>query len=498
MMATIMSILDTTVVNVAMPHMQGSLSASRDQITWVVTSYIVSTAVMTPISGWLAARVGLKALILSAVACFTVTSMLCGIAGDMQQMVIFRALQGFAGAPIAPICQAVLLKINPPERYGRAMALFMMGNVLAPVLGPILGAWLTESLSWRWCFFINLPAGIGSIVLLWTFLPREAPVARAFDFLGFGTLALGIAALQLMLDRGPSLDWFGSREICAEAALAAGSFWMFISHTLTARRPLFDARVARDRNFVSTTILSFFLNMPLYAGITLLPLMMQGLLGYPVMISGLVSVPRGALMLVTLMVIGRLDAIVDRRLLMAVGLLFCVLGFWRMTGFSLSMSTQSIVWAGVLQGIGQGIIFVPASTLAFATLNPAVLPEAAAIANLVRNFAGSFGIAVMQALTAFNIQAMHTALAAHITPGGQALRDLPFAQSLHGAHGAVAMNAEVTRQATMIAYVDDFRLMVAMGLICIPLLLLLRPKRPGAAVRAAADASNAATPMETL
>jgi DHA2 family multidrug resistance protein len=497
MMATIMSILDTTVVNVALPHMQGSLSASREQITWVITSYIVATAVMTPMSGWLSSRVGLKRLILIAVAGFTVSSMLCGIAADMRQMVIFRVLQGITGAAIAPICQAVLLRINPPERYGRAMALFMMGNVLAPVVGPIFGAWLTESLSWRWCFFINLPAGICSMVLLSTFLPREPTQVRPFDFLGFGTLALGIANLQLMLDRGPTLDWFGSREICTEAALAVGSFWVFFAHMLTAKRPLFDARVARDRNFVSTTFLSFFLNMPLYAGITLLPLMMQGLLGYPVMISGLVSVPRGALMLVTLMVIGRLDAIVDRRLLVAIGLLFCVLGFWRMTGFSLSMSTQSIVWAGVLQGIGQGIIFVPASTLAFSTLNPAVLPEAAAIANLVRNLAGSFGIAVMQALTAFNIQAMHTSLAAHITVGAHALRDLPFAVS-HGANGALALNAEITRQATMVAYVDDFWLMVAMGLVCIPLLLLIRPQRPGAAARTAVDVNaSAPAPVET-
>lgn len=483
MMATIMSILDTTVVNVSLRHMQGSLSASQDQITWVVTSYIVATAVMTPVSGWLASRVGIKPLLLMAVAGFTVMSMLCGIAQDMLQMVVFRALQGIAGASIAPLCQAVLLNINPPERYGRATALFMMGNVLAPVVGPIVGAWLTESLSWRWCFFINVPAGICSIVLLWTFMPRDSRRPRPFDFLGFGSLAVAIASLQLMLDRGPSQDWFNSREICTEAWLAASGLWVFIAHTLTAKRPLFDGRLKRDRNFVSTTALSFFLNMPMYAGITLLPLMMQGLLGYPAMVAGAISVPRGAVMLATLMVIGRLDAIVNRRLLVAAGLLFCVLGFWKMTGFNLSMGSETIVWAGILQGIGQGIIFVPLSTLAFASLEPSLRPDATAIANLVRNVAGSLGIAMMQALTVFNTQAMHAALAAHLTPGSRALHGLPPVLSMHSATGPMVLNAEITRQAMMVAYIDDFWLMVVLGLVGVPLLLLVRTGRPGAAVR---------------
>jgi DHA2 family multidrug resistance protein len=365
------------------------------------------------------------------------------------------------------------------------MALFMMGNVVAPVVGPIFGAWLTESLSWRWCFFINLPGGICSLLLLSTYLPRETSRARPFDFLGFGSLALGIASLQLMLDRGPSLDWFDSREICTEAALAAGGLWIFFAHTLTAKRTLFDARLAHDRNFVSTTVLSFFLNMPLYASLTLMPLMMQGLMGYSTMISGLVSVPRGTLMLLTLTVIGRLDAIVDRRLLVAAGLFFCLIGFWHMTGFNLSMGSQTIVWAGILQGIGQGIVFVPLATLAFATVDPALRAEATAIGNLVRNLAGSLGVATMQALTTVNTQAMHAALAAHITPNTPALRDLPAALSMHSAKGAMALNAEVTRQAAMVAYVDDFWLMAILVSMCIPLLLLLRKPQPGAAVRAA-------------
>ena len=486
MLATVMSILDTTVVNVALPHMQGSLSASSEQITWVITSYIVATAVMTPVSGWLAARLGLKPMLLLAVAGFTLASMLCGIAVDLPQIVAFRMLQGVASATIAPLCQAVLFNINPPERYGRAMALFMMGNVLAPVVGPVVGGYLTDSLSWRWCFFINLPAGIGSLLLLWTFLPKETPRPRRFDFLGFGSLAVGIAALQLMLDRGPTQDWFSSREIGVEAILAVVGLWVFLTHTLTAKHPLFDPALARDRNLVSTTLFSFFFSMLLYTGITLLPLMMQGVLGYPVMLSGLVSAPRGLIMLATLLVIGRLDAVVDRRLLVAAGLFFCVVGFWQMTRFDLAMTSGDLVKATLLQGIGQGIIFVPLSTLAFTTVSPALRPDASAISNLMRNLGGSIGIALMQALTAFNGQSMHASLAEHISSADPVVRAaLPPALSPETPAGALLLNAEITRQATMVAYVDDFRLMVMLGLLCAPLLFLLRVPR---AARASADA----------
>jgi DHA2 family multidrug resistance protein len=489
MLATVMSILDTTVVNVALPHMQGTLSASPEQITWVITSYIVATAVMTPVSGWLAARIGLKSMLLMAIAAFTLTSMLCGVAADMPQMVAFRLLQGMSSAMIAPLCQTVLLNINPPERYGQAMALFMMGTVAAPVVGPVVGAWLTESYSWRWCFYINLPAGIAAALLLWTFLPAEQARPRRFDFLGFGSLAIAIACLQLMLDRGPTLDWFSSREICAEAVLAVGGFWVFLTHTLTAEHPLFDAGLAQDRNLVSSTTFSFFLNMVLYAGLTVMPLMTQGVLGYPVMLSGLLNVPRGVAMIIVLLVIGRLDSIVDRRVLVAAGLFFCVAGFWQMTGFDLMMPTSGLVTSSLLQGIGQGIVFVPLGTLAFATVAPALRADAAAVSNLLRSLGGSIGVAAMQAVTAYNGQSMHASLAAHVRIGDPVLRAaLPAGLSPDSAEGALALNAEITRQATMVAYIDDFRLMVLLGLLCAPLLFLLRaPRAAAAAPREALD-----------
>jgi DHA2 family multidrug resistance protein len=482
MMATIMTVLDSTVVNVSLPHIQGNLSASPEQITWVITSYIVATAVMTPASGWLAGRVGLKPMVLISIAGFTVASMLCGVAASLPQMVAFRILQGAAGAPIAPLCQAVLFNINPPERYGRAMALYMMGGVAAPVIGPIVGAWLTEAFSWRWCFYINLPAGIGAMLLLWTFLPDDRSRDRRFDLLGFGSLAVAIAAFQLLLDRGPSQDWFASHEIWLEAIVAGGAFWVFLMHTLTARHPLFDARLARDRNFVSTTSFAFVLMMLLVASNTLLPLMTQGVLGYPVMLSGMMNVPRGLVMLATLSVAGRLDAMIDRRALVATGLLICVLGFWQMTTFDLSMTSGSIVVAAVLQGLGQGLVFVPLSTLAFATVPAELRPDASTISNLVRNLSGSIGISMMQALTAFNGQAMHASLAGRISTADPVLRAaLPPGLSLDSAEGALALNAEITRQAQMVAYVDDFRLMFLLGIACAPLLLFLRAPRSAAA-----------------
>jgi DHA2 family multidrug resistance protein len=482
MLATVMGAIDMTVVNVAMPHMQGSLSASPEQITWVITSYIVAVAATMPVSGWLAARVGLKRMLLLSIGCFTLVSALCGAATTLPAMVALRVLQGMVVAPMPPIAQAVLLNISPPERQGRAMALFSMAAVAAPVVGPLVGGYLTEELSWRWCFYVNLPAGAASILLLWIFLPQDRPVARKFDFLGFGSLAVGISACQLMMDRGPSRDWFGSREIWIEAILAAGAFWVYLAHTLTAKHPLFDKALARDRNFVATTAIGFLYSVLVYSTVILVPLMMQGVMGYPVMLSGLASTPRGLLMICILQAMGRLDALVDRRLFIGVGLVFVAAGLWRMSQFDLAMGGRTIVEASLLLGMGQGMILVPLTTLAFGTLSPALRPDASAVTNLVRNLGGSVGISVMQALTAFNGQSMHAALAAHVRPDDPVVRaGLPPALSPHTVQGALTLNEEITRQATMVAYVSDFRLLFFVAALCAPLLLLLRQPRARAA-----------------
>jgi len=492
MLATVMGSLDTTVVNVSLPHMQGSLSASPEQITWVLTSYMMATAVMVPISGWLAARVGMKSLLLIAIAGFTLTSVLCGIATSLPEMVIFRMLQGVMAAPMAPLAQAVLMNINPPERYGRAMALFTMGAMAAPVVGPVVGGYLTDDLSWRWCFYINLPVGIASMLLLWIFMPREAPKPRQFDFLGFGALAVAIASFQLMMDRGPSQDWFDSREICVEAILAAMGLWIFITHSLTAKHPLFDPALARDRNFVSTTIFTFFFSMVLFSSVALAPLLMQSVLGYPVLLAGIISMPRGVLMMAVLQVMGRVDTMFDRRLILAVGMAFIAFAFWRMSQFDLMMGTDTLLSATLIQGVGQGTCSVALTTLAFATLNPALRAEASAISNLLRFMGGSVGVALMQAMTGSTGQRAHAAFAGQITPGDPVITAaLPPHMSPDTVQGALALNGEITHQAMMIAYLHDFRVMALLALATLPLLLLMRPPRKGAVAAPAVDAHAA-------
>ncbi len=479
MLSTFMIAMDTTVVNVSLPHMQGSLSASPEQITWVLSSFIVAQAVATPISGWLASRVGSKTMLLACMGLFTLSSVLCGMAVNLPQMVLFRVLQGATGAPMGPLAQAVMLNINPPSRIGRAMALFTMAAVLGPILGPVVGGYITDQLSWRWCFYINVPAGILALVLLWLFLPAEPPTRRRFDFLGFSSLALAVGSFQLLLDRGTSQDWFNSLEIWIEAIIAAGGFWVFITHTVTTRNPLFQPGLWRNLNFTTATFLTFPFTMLLYSSVALLPLMMQGVMGYPVIVAGLVSMPRGMTMLLVLQVMGRLDALVDRRLLLAFAFAVMGVSFMQMGQFDLDMSPRLIVIATILQGIGQGVMSVPLSTLALGTLAPNLRADASAFMGMVRNLAGSVGIAAMQALTAFNAQRMHASLTNGVRLDDPVVRaGLGSALSPETVAGAVRLNEEITRQATMVAYVDDFRLMALLTLLSAPMLLLLRqPKR---------------------
>jgi DHA2 family multidrug resistance protein len=480
LLATTMSALDITIVNVSLPHMQGNLSASPEQITWVLTAYMVATAVMTPVSGWLASRFGIRPMLLLTIAGFTVASVLCGMATSLTEMVLFRLLQGATAAPLTPLAQAVLLNINPQSRHARAMALFTMSIVIAPVVGPVLGGYLTEDFSWRWCFFINLPAGIGALVLLWLFLPGEPGKRRPFDFLGFTSLAVALTAFQLMLDRGTTKDWFSSPEICIETGIAVTAFAMYLAHTLTAKNPLFPNSMFRDRNFVTSSVFSFFFSMLLFCSFSLLPLMMQDLLQYPVIHSGYLSAPRGLVMLAVLVVMGRIEPLVDKRLLVGVGCLIILWSFWEMSKFDLSMSGDRIVFATVLQGIGQGIIFVPLTTLGFATIAPHLRPDASAISNLSRNIGGSIGIAAIQALTVYNTQTMHSSLAGHIVPENPFMgMFLPEGLSPDTAMGALALNAEITRQARMVAYVNDFWVLTGIAAILLPLVLLLRKPKGG-------------------
>jgi DHA2 family multidrug resistance protein len=477
--------LDATMVNVALPPMQGSLSASADQITWTLTSFIASQAVMIPISGWLADRFGIKRMLLVCTGLFTLMSLLCGVATSLPEMVLYRLLQGITGAPMAPLAQAVLLNINPPERFGRAMSLFVTAAVAGPILGPVLGGYITDQLSWRWCFYINLPAGVVSLFLTWVFLPREPHKPRRFDFLGFVSLALAIGGLQLMLDRGPSQDWLGSPEVCAEALAAAVGVWVYVTHSLTAKHPLFRRELFADRNFVTASLITVFFATFLFSSVAILPLMAQGVLGYPVLLAGLVGVPRGIVVVAILQVMGRLDTLVDRRLLMGAGLLALAVSFWLMAQFNLDIGPGDLVLAGMLQGVGHGLTSVPLTTTALSTLRSELRADASAIVNLIRILGGSLGISALQALTVFNGQRMHASLADHLRLDDPIVRaGLPSGFSPTTLQGALRLNEEITRQAHMVAYVDEYRLMAALTLCALPLLFLLRRSGARAAVQA--------------
>jgi DHA2 family multidrug resistance protein len=479
MIAMFMGTLDQTVVSVSLPHMQGSLQATQDQITWVVTSYMVATAVTMPISGWIAARFGLKAMLLTFIGFFTFSSLLCGLAATMPEMVAVRFAQGVAYAPIAPLSLALLLKVYPPERFGRAVALFTMAGVAGPVVGPALGGLITDNLSWRWCFYINLPTGIISFALLWLFQPRDATAPRRFDFLGFVSLGVAIAALQLMLDRGPSHDWFDSVEIRTEAVVAAIGAWVYVTHTLTTANPLFDRGLARDRNFIVGATLQFLFTMLFYCSVSLLPLILQNVMGYPAATAGILTLPRSLLVIAILQVMGRLDAAIDRRALATFGFATFAVSCWLMSGFDLSMGPGFVLYSTLVQGLGQAFANAPISTLALVTLGASLRTDASTVSSLVRNMAGSIGISIMQWLMVFNGQRMHASLAAHIQPGDPVVRAaLPPALSPDTIPGVIALNAEVTRQATMTAFVGNYRVMFVVTLLCIPLLMLTRKPRP--------------------
>ncbi|HEX2763289.1 MAG TPA: DHA2 family efflux MFS transporter permease subunit [Allosphingosinicella sp.] len=476
MMAVLLQVLDTTIANVALPHMMASMSATQETINWVLTSYIVASAIAIPITGWLADRVGRKRLFVLSVIAFTIASVLCAMAQNLPQMVAFRAVQGVSGAFLVPIAQAVMFDINPPEKHPRAMAMFGMGVMIGPILGPVLGGWLTENFSWRWVFLVNLPVGVVSALLLIRFMPKTEKSLRRFDLFGFGLLAVALGSLQMMLDRGQQLDWFESWEICLEAGLATGAFWMFVVHLTTARAPLFDPRMFADRTFAFSLAFMAVTGVLLLAGLALLPPLLQHLYGYSVLDSGFLTAPRGVGTLISMMVAGRVAGRVDARLLIFIGVGFMALSLWQMSGFALVMGSRPIIVSGFVQGLGLGLIFVPLQSLAFAALAVRYRTTAASLLNLARNVGGSIGISLVTALLARNLQTSHADLAKQMTPATLPLLD-PVILNRLGAIGdsaAAVLNAEVTRQALMIAYLDDFYAMMWLSLAAAPLVWMLR------------------------
>jgi DHA2 family multidrug resistance protein len=476
MMAVLLQVLDTTIANVALPHMQASLSASQDTINWVLTSYIVASAIALPISGWLADKVGRKRLLLISVALFAAASMLCATATSLTEMVLFRALQGVGGAFIVPLAQATLFDINPREKHGQAMALFGGGVMIGPILGPVLGGWLTDNYNWRWVFLVNLPVGVICALLMARYMPKTEKLDRRFDLFGFALLAIALAALQLFLDRGEQKDWLSSWEIIIELGLAIGAGWMFVVHIVTAEEPLFERHMFTDRNFATSLFFMAVTGVLLLAGLALLPPLLQNMYGYSVLQSGFLTAPRGIGMLISMLLAGRLVGKVDTRLLVAVGVVLMGVSLHMMTGFAIDQPSRPVIVSGIVQGLGLGLLFVPLQSLAFETLTPRLRTTGAALLNLSRNIGGSVGISVVSTQLVRMTQVSHADLARNITEQSIPTANPEILQSI-GPFGTTVLaylNGEVTRQALFIAYLDDFKLMMIVTFAVLPLLLFMR------------------------
>lgn len=479
MAAAVMNQVDTTIANVALPHMQGSTSASSEQITWVLTSYIVASAIATPLTGWLAGKIGRKRLMLGSIIGFTIASGLCGISVNLEELIAFRILQGVFGSALVPMSQATLLDIYPEEEHGQAMAIFGLAAILGPLAGPLLGGWLTQTFSWHWVFLVNLPIGLLAFFGIYRFMSEtreEKP--RRFDMMGFALLALAIGAFQLMLDRGQLQDWFDSTEICIEAAVAGCALFMLVVHVSTVRHPFVSLAIFADRNYVISTIIGFFLGVSIYSVLALLPPMLSGLMGYPIVLIGLVTAPRGIGTFFANLFVGRVIGRLDNRLLVFTGLMICAGSSYQLSRFSLQADAWLVITSGFLQGLGASMVFVPLSTMAFATLKPALRNEGAALNTLLRNLGASVGIALVQAMTIRDTAAVQSRLTENVRPDnpvvGYGMPDLDFSlgSSLSGIEG------EIVRQAAMVGYVDSFHALFVLAALSAPLVFFLKaPKR---------------------
>jgi MFS transporter, DHA2 family, multidrug resistance protein len=478
MLAAIMTMLDSTIANVALPHMAGSMSASADQINWVLTSYIIAAAIMTPVTGWFAGRLGVKRMFLIAIVGFTAASALCGAAQNLAEIVLFRILQGMFGAGMMPLSQAVMLDTYPLEERGQAMAIWGMGVTVGPIMGPVIGGWLTDDFSWRWVFYINLPIGALCVLGVLAFLPRNRPShRRPLDRTGFLLLAVALAAFQLMLDRGQQNDWFSSSETVTEALVSVCALWMFVVHTALSRPSFFPVALLGDRNFVTATLVNLGLGILVFPVMAILPPMLETLMGYPVLTTGLVTAPRGLGSIVSMFVVGRIINRVDARALIVGGLAVFAISFRAMSHFSLTMDWHVVATTGFVQGLGTGMVFTPITVLAFGTLRPELRADATGFFALLRSVGNSAGISLLQATFTRLVQAVHGRLVGGLTPENPITRapDLASPLALASRPGLAMLDAEVNRQAAMVAYVDLYFVLFVCALVIMPLILFLRP-----------------------
>jgi DHA2 family multidrug resistance protein len=491
MSATFMVVLDSTVVAVSLPHIAGSLSATTDEATWSLTSFLVANAIVLPAAGWLSRMFGRRRLLLSCIVLFTLASLACGSANSLTFLIVARVIQGFGGGAMQPIAQAVLLESFPPAKRGVAMAIYGMGVVVAPIIGPTLGGWITDSYSWRWVFYINLPVGILSVLLVQMFV-HDPPYIRSgrasrIDYVGLALLAVWVSSLHIMLDRGQLDDWFSSPAICAMLVTAVVGLVVFVIWELRTPEPIVNLRVLRNRNFAIGTALIAMVGVVLYGATTLLPLFLQTLLGYPALQSGLTVSPRGFGSFAGMFIIGRLIGVVDERWLLPCGFLALAYSAYALGNLNFQIAPVNVIWPNVLNGLATACIFVPLTTSAMGMLRNEEIGNATGLYNLMRNIGAAAGIAMMTTFLARGAQVHQTVLVSHMTP-----YDSAYTQQLHTIQSALAplsgsyaagqqaqaiLGAELTRQATLWAYVDDFRLLAILALACVPFALLLRRLR---------------------
>jgi DHA2 family multidrug resistance protein len=489
MLAMFMQTLDSTIANVALPYMQGSMSASYDEITWVLTSYVIAAAIMTAPVGWMAVRFGRKRLFIICIAGFTIVSVMCGAAQSLEQLVGFRLLQGMFGAALAPLSQATMLDIYPFSRRAQAMAIFSMGVTMGPMIGPTLGGYLTDLYSWRWVFYVNLPFGILAITGIALFM-RETPQRPhlRFSWYGFAMLGIGAGAFQTMLDRGQILDWFSSREIIVEAVVAGLAFYLFIVHMFTADKPFLPPALFKDRNFASAIIMVFCVSSVMLATAALLAPYLQNLAGYPVYTAGWVMAPRGIGIILSMFLAARMGMRVDQRKIMAVGLVILGWALWSMSLWTPDVTAEEMMWTMVIQGFSVGLVFNPLQVMAYTTLTPSLRGEATSVQSLARNVGSAIGISVVSFSLTRGVQTTHADIAAGLTPFDRVLQgNNAVSQMLDPAtrHGAVMLDQMVNHQAQIIAYNNDFRLM--MLTIIPPMLLLFLMRRHTRPAPAAGD-----------
>jgi len=493
MTATIMQALDTTIANVALPYMQGSLSASLDQINWVLTSYIVAAAVMTAPIGWLADRYGRKTLFVICAAGFTVASVLCAMAQNIEQMVLFRLMQGMAGAALVPLSQSVMLDAYPIEKRGSAMAIWGMGVMLGPIMGPTLGGWLTDNYSWHWVFLVNLPIGIITVLGLMFFMQETQKQEHLrFDWFGFAALAVGIGALQLMLDRGEQVGWFDAAEIWIETIISATGFYYFFAHSLTTDAPFIRFELFTDRNFAAACLFMVVIGIVLFGTMALVTPFMQNVLGYPILTAGMLLGSRGIGTMMTMMAAPRLMKHVESRYLILVGLLLTAGTLYEMVGFTTDTQPSTIVTISIIQGIGLGLLFVPVTSVGFATLPNHLRTSGTSMMTLVRNIGSSIGISMVIANLTSKTTLMHARLTEGVTPFNDALQMQDIARNLDVTSdlGRAMLDRIVTEQAAVIAYANDFKLLMVLALATIPLIFLISTSRASPPEASAAHAMD--------